>query len=181
MEKGFVLVSTPHVVGDIDFHRSVIILINNSDKNYMGFIINKKLDFSLKEITKKIKKHIPLYYGGPVERDNLFYIYKSKIKVNGTEKLTNDISWGGDFDEILDLINKNIISKNDIKFFMGDSGWSDIQLNNEIEDNSWELFDNPSQLMIFSNKTDMIWKSFIMSFGNKYILWSNLPENPNHN
>jgi hypothetical protein len=27
----------------------------------------------------------------------------------------------------------------------------------------------------------MIWKSFIMSFGDKYILWSNLPENPNHN
>ena len=48
MDKEFVLVSTPYVVGDIDFHRSVIILINNSDKNYMGFIINKKIRFFIK-------------------------------------------------------------------------------------------------------------------------------------
>ena len=101
MNKGNAIVATPSIIGDLYFHRSVILMVDYTKNNSMGFIINKKLEISLNKVTNQIKRPFPLYYGGPVETDNLFFIYKSKINISRSLSISESLSWGGNFDEII--------------------------------------------------------------------------------
>ena len=181
MKKGYILVAAPSIVGDLSFHRTVVVLVDNTNETLMGFVINKKLDYSLNEVANQLKKSFPLYYGGPVETDSLFFIYNSKVKVSGSMSICKNLNWGGDFDEIVKLINDDKISKEDIKFFLGYSGWNPNQLKNEMKDKNWEIFKNIDQDLVLSNETEGIWKNYLNSIGGEYLIWSNSPENPNHN
>ena len=72
MNTGKLLVATPSVIGDFNFHRSIILLTNYQKSGSVGFIINKKLDYLLNEVMEGFDSEFPLYFGGPVEQDNLF-------------------------------------------------------------------------------------------------------------
>ena len=181
MNNSYILVSSPNIIGDPHFHRTVVLVVENSKESLMGFTINKKLDYSLNEVSSGIEKKIPLYFGGPVDTDSLFYIYKSKIKVSGSKSISKNLNWGGNFDEIKSLINQDKISKKDIKFFLGYSGWDTNQLNDEIQNKNWEIINSMDDEMILKNQTENIWKNFLNSLGGEYLIWSNSPENPNHN
>ena len=50
--------------------------------------------------------------------------------ISNTKEIAKGLYWGGDFDKILELITENKISKNQIRFFAGYSGWGEDQLNN---------------------------------------------------
>ena len=181
IDKGHILISTPNIIGDLYFHRSTIIIVDKADQNFIGFIFNKKLDYSLNELIDKIRTPFPIYYGGPIESDSLFYLYKSKINITGSKLVSKNLFWSGNFNEIIELINKNLILLDDIKFFMGYSGWSLNQLNSEIKDKSWETINFSSENEILTDKIKDVWKNHLYLFGEKYLLWTNTPENPNNN
>ena len=67
-----------------------------------------------------------------------------------------------------------------MKFFLGYSGWDYGQLNRELNENSWLVLKKFNSDDILKSKKD-IWKNKLVSFGDKYKLWSNSPENPNYN
>ncbi|MBL29872.1 MAG: transcriptional regulator [Flavobacteriaceae bacterium] len=181
MNCGNLLIATPKIIGDHDFHRSVIIITSLDDENISGHIINKKLNYNLNNLIEDIKPPIPLFYGGPVETDRLFFIHKSSIKIPESKKISNHINWCGDLDMTIKLINDKTISSNDIMFFLGYSGWDRSQLESEFIDKSWRLFRNDISNYLFQKNIVNIWKDCIKSFGNDYILWFNTPNNPNHN
>jgi len=79
------------------------------------------------------------------------------------------------------LINDKKIKKNEIKFFLGYSGWEKEQLNNEIENKSWILAKNENIEKLSFNETISVWKEKLEKIGGNYLLWSNSPENPQHN
>ena len=47
MNKGDLLVAEPNIFEDLNFHRSVVILVDHKIKGYLGFIINKALPYSI--------------------------------------------------------------------------------------------------------------------------------------
>ena len=79
------------------------------------------------------------------------------------------------------MINENKIKNNEIKFFLGYSGWEKEQLNNEIENKYWILAKKESVEKFPFQETISIWKEKLEKLGGKYLLWSNSPENPQHN
>ena len=101
--------------------------------------------------------------------------------MSGSKSISKNLNWGGNFDEIKSLINQDKISKKDIKFFLGYSGWDTNQLNDEIQNKNWEIINSIDDDMILKNQTENIWKNFLNSLGGEYLIWSNSPENPNHN
>ena len=66
INQGTLLVAEPSIIGDINFHRSVILLANHKEKASLGFILNKPFDFILKDILPEINSSIEVHYGGPV-------------------------------------------------------------------------------------------------------------------
>ena len=181
MDKGKLIVATPSILGDFNFRRSVILLASHKTSGSIGFILNKKLNYKLNDIVEDINIKFPLFYGGPVEQDNLFYLHRLGNVIPDSIKINSSLSWNGDFKFVTKLINENKIKLNDIRFFLGCSSWSNGQLEKELDEKSWEPFEIVSTEKVLKMKIQNMWKKCMISLGGKYRLWSNAPENPNFN
>ena len=181
MNQGKLIVSTPSILGDFNFRRSVILLASHKTSGSIGFILNKKLNYNLNDIVEDINIKFPLFYGGPVEQDNLFYLHRLGNVIPDSIKINSSLSWNGDFKFVTKLINENKIKLNDIRFFLGCSSWSNGQLEKELDEKSWEPFEIVSTEKVLKMKIQNMWKKCMISLGGKYRVWSNAPENPNFN
>ena len=181
MNQGKLIVATPSILGDFNFRRSVILLASHKTSGSIGFILNKKLNYKLNDIVEDVNIKFPLFYGGPVEQDNLFYLHRLGNVIPDSIKINSSLSWNGDFKFVTKLINENKIKLNDIRFFLGCSSWSNGQLEKELDEKSWEPFEIVSTEKVLRMKIQNMWKKCMISLGGKYRLWSNAPENPNFN
>ena len=87
----------------------------------------------------------------------------------------DDIYWGNNIEFLFNLIEKNKVNINDFILFQGYSGWSLEQLEDEIDNNCWILNDN-IKYDLFSLKENKSWNRLLKNLGDKYILWSNSPD-----
>ena len=181
MNIGTLLVATPSFMGDVNFNRAVVLLVNQNDSGSIGFILNKKLEYSLDEVMDGITSKQPLYFGGPVEPDNLFYIHTLGNQISKSIPISDSLYWNGDFEEVTQLMETGILNEENIRFFLGYSGWGEGQLEAELEEKSWEPFTVKSPLELVKMPTDKMWQVCMTSLGGTYLLWSNAPENPRFN
>jgi len=179
--KGCLLLADPNIINDPYFNRAVILITENSEDEVVGFIINKPLEYNFEDIFSGIGKDYKIYNGGPVNKDNLYYIHNLPDLIPNSIKVSNNLFWGGDFSNVKNLIKDNKIGSNNIRFFSGYSGWTLPQLNNEIKEKSWIITNNRFDDKILKSKTNEFWKEEIKKLGNDYKIWSNAPENPNLN
>ncbi|MBQ0733035.1 YqgE/AlgH family protein [Aquimarina celericrescens] len=179
--KGHLLIAEPSIIGDMSFNRSVVLLADHSDQGSIGFIMNKPLEYLLADLVPEITSEFKIYNGGPVEQDNLYFIHKVPDLIPNSVEISGGIYWGGDFAVVSDLIAENKITPNEIRFFLGYSGWDSEQLNQELEANSWVIVENNYKKNIFGKSYDTFWKEKMIELGGEYMLWSNAPENPTYN
>jgi len=180
-KKGVLLVAEPSIIGDVSFNRSVVLLAEYNESGAVGFILNKPLEFKLNDFIPEIKNKLTVYNGGPVEQDNLYFIHKVPELIPDSIEISNGIYWGGDFNEIIDLLKDDKLKDSEIRFFLGYSGWSNNQLDQELEVNSWVVIQNKYKNEILGKTNSNFWKEKMIEFGGDYLIWSNAPENPNNN
>ncbi len=179
--KGVLLVAEPSIIGDVSFNRSVVLLAEHNENGSVGFILNKPLEYTLQDFIPEVTSQLTVYNGGPVEQDNLYFIHRVPELVPDSVEISNGIYWGGDFDAILDLLKTDQLNKDQIRFFLGYSGWASEQLDQELEVHSWVVIPNQYKNDIIGKSNDDFWKEKMIEFGGDYLLWSNAPENPNYN
>ena len=78
------------------------------------------------------------------------------------------------------LMTENKISKKNIRFFAGYSGWGEDQLNNEIREDSWLVHKGSTKICMQYSSSDL-WSNLIKSKSIKYAIWANMPIDPNLN
>lgn len=179
--KGHLLIAEPSIIGDVSFNRSVVLLADHSDQGSIGFIMNKPLEYFLSDLVPEIESDFKIYNGGPVEQDNLYFIHKVPDLIPNSVEISEGIYWGGDFSVVSNLIIHNQITSNEIRFFLGYSGWDAEQLNQELQANSWVVVKNSYKMNIFGKCYNTFWKEKMIELGGEYLLWSNAPENPSFN
>ena len=173
--KGKLLISTPGLLTDMIFYKSIILIVDQTDEGITGFILNRRSDlFMFKEIDSIKKIKIDLYYGGPVSNDH-FFLLKSEKEYPEITNIYHDIYWGNNIEFLFNLIEKNKVDINDFILFQGYSGWSLEQLEDEIENNSW-ILNEKREIDLFSLKESKSWNRLIKNLGDEYILWSNTPD-----
>ena len=116
-----------------------------------------------------------------VEPDNLYFIHNSPELITGSIKINEELYWGGDFEKVIELLNNESIGEENIRFFLGYSGWGENQLQNEIELNSWVIQENCIGNKVININSESFWRKQIRSLGGAYLIWGNAPENPSHN
>lgn len=178
LQKGQLLIAEPSIIGDLSFNRSVILLADHNDEGSVGFILNKPLEYSINDLLPEIESAFIIYNGGPVEQDNLYFIHTIPELITNSIEISNGIFWGGDFELTKNLINEGKINKEDIRFFLGYTGWSANQLEDELTANSWIISSNTYESAILKKSSKQFWKEKIIELGGEYIIWSNAPENP---
>ena len=180
-KKGKLLIAEPTLSGDVSFNRSIVLLAEHNEEGSVGFILNKPLEYNINDLVTEIDIPFQVYNGGPVEQDNLYFIHKVPELIVNSIEISDGIFWGGDFGSIVDLINNKIISENDIRFFLGYSGWSSLQLDQELTSKSWVVVKNVYESDIIQKSSNAFWKEKMMELGGNYLIWSNAPENPSLN
>jgi putative transcriptional regulator len=180
-KKGHLLIAEPSIIGDLSFNRSVILLADHNEEGSVGFIINKPLNYTINDLVPEINAEFTIFNGGPVEQDNLYFVHNVPHLIPNSIEISNGIYWGGDFQQTKTIINSGLIKKDNIRFFLGYTGWDTDQLEHETETNSWIVAENIYKNKIFSRATGHIWKEKINELGGDYLLWSNAPENPSLN
>lgn len=180
-EKGKLLIAEPSLTGDVSFNRSVVLLAEHNEEGSVGFILNKPLNYSMQDLVPEILVPFPVFNGGPVEQDNLYFIHTIPHLISDSIEIASGIYWGGDFETTVNLINQQKINPHEIRFFLGYSGWSSAQLDKELSSNSWIVVLNNYQSGIIKKSTQAFWREKMMELGGDYLLWSNAPENPGLN
>ena len=178
LKKGQLLIAKPSIIGDLSFNRSVILLADHNQEGSVGFILNKTLKYTLRDLVPEITAKFKIYNGGPVEQDNLYFIHNVPELITDSIEISNGIYWGGNFDLTSDLINQGKIKEDNIRFFLGYTGWDANQLENDMQSNSWISAENLYENKIIGRSSTNFWKEKILELGGDYIIWSNAPENP---
>lgn len=178
LKKGQLLIADPYIIGDASFARAVVLLTAHNHEGSVGFIINKPLKYTINDLLPEINATFKIYNGGPVEQDNLYFIHDVPDQIPNSIEISNGIYWGGCFDSVKELINQQQINKNNIRFFLGYTGWDVAQLETEMEQNSWIATTNSYENKIIGKSTSQFWKEKIIELGGDYLIWSNAPEDP---
>lgn len=178
---GNLLISEPFL-NDPNFKRSVVLMAEHGEEGTLGFVLNHPSQLLLKDLVPDLwEADFPVFIGGPVEIDTIHFIHRCYDKLNSGEEIANGIYWGGNFETLKILIDSHSISTDEVKFFLGYSGWGEDQLYHEINDNTWIVSDRYTQDLLFSHDEEAVWKSVIIGLGPKYAHISNFPSDPSLN
>jgi len=178
LNKGNLIVANANTLSDLNFNRTVILLTDNSENGTIGFILNKNLNIKLCDIVADVACNFKVYYGGPVEPENLYFIHNVPNIITDSIEIADGIYWGGDFYKIIDSLNEKKLKKSNIRFFLGYTGWDSDQLDLEIESEFWLIKDNFYKRKLLNEVPSNLWKELMMTFGENEIIWCNSPENP---
>jgi putative transcriptional regulator len=177
---GILLIADPFLK-DPNFMRTVVFLSEHTDEGSMGFVINKRIAQTLDELMDGFDNYpIPVYYGGPVQMDTIHFLHQYPNEIPGSVEVMKGIYWGGDFAVLSELIKKDEIDFDKVRFFIGYSGWGDGQLNRELEEKSW-LTAAATRKLVFHEQPDDIWKDSLKHMGAEYEIMINFPIDPSLN
>lgn len=112
---------------------------------------------------------------------NLYFIHRFGEKITGSIHIINDLYFGGDFDQLLDLIESTEKSDLFVRFFIGYSGWGENQLEEELMNNSWIVANDFNTESLMQTNNDDLWKEMMAKQGTKFKLLADSPLNPENN
>ncbi len=179
-QKGRILVAEPFL-NDIYFKRSIVFITEHNDEGSIGFVLNKQVNMKIEEIISDFPSFDGyISIGGPVNTNTVHYIHTIGDMLPNSVPVCGDICWGGDFDILKGMIKEGLVKKDQIRFFLGYSGWVPSQLDEELSQNSWLVADIEPEIIMNHNMIN-IWKEVLNSLGSKYKMWINSPDNPSLN
>ncbi len=142
---GCFLIATTQLT-DPNFRRSVVYLVAHGDEGSLGFIVNRPLAMPLGEIWGECPSGLHeaqvAAEGGPVERHKGLLIHR-EADLSQAAEMGAGLWVGGDL-EALSHRWAGGADRAGPRLFLGHSGWSPGQLQQEITDGAWIL--KPGQL-----------------------------------
>ncbi len=182
-QPGVLLVAEPFLRED-HFNHAVITLVEYARrKSAMGLVLNKPTGYTLGEAIDGINDDVdtPIYCGGPVACDRLFYLHSLGNELPNSRKLSDDLFIGGDFDSVKAYVNMGLPTEGLIRFFVGYSGWDPGQLEEEIRTHVWAVAPRPANSEILREDGDSFWYHIVRTMGTPYRNWLYHPLNPQFN
>lgn len=183
--QGKILISEPFLK-DFYFKRSIVLLAEHNEDGTFGLVLNKPTSIKISEIINDESFHVSeefdcnVFLGGPVKTDSLFFIHTRNDLIENCIKIIDGLFWGGDIKLVNHLIENNILTKNDIRFYIGYSGWEPKQLDQELREHSWVVA-NTNVDFLLKNPPENLWKNAVKLLGKEYADWVNYPIDPQLN
>lgn len=180
IKSGSILISEPFL-GDPNFERTVVLICRHDEEGSFGLILNRKSNLKLGDVLEieHFNFDMELNIGGPMQHNTLHYIHQLPL-IGDSIPLSETVYWGGDFEQLKTLLNTSKIDPDDIRFFLGYSGWSADQLEDEIKNNVW-IVNNSATDNLFNLNVDSLWRDILKQMGGKYKILSNYPIDPSLN
>ena len=167
--KNKILISMPHMA-DLYFSKSVIYVCEHNKDGAMGMIINKQFkEPDLRGLFEKLyigddainSLVNDIFFGGPVLLERGIVLHDASYESEGTINISDHISMTSQQHVLKELQHKPDIP---FKLMLGHSGWSQGQLEREIENGDW-LMQSTSHNFVFNTEESKMWKIAAGSFG----------------
>ena len=179
-KKGSILVSEPYLA-DPNFERTIILLCEHNAEGSFGFVLNKPSQAKITDLIEGMKNFdATVYVGGPVQQDTLHYIHRLDTLEDAVE-IGNGIYWGGNFEQLNLMLLSQKLTDADLKFYLGYSGWSEGQLEEELKANSWIVSDTVDEKLVFETNPEIMWQKALKAMGGRFSVYSNYPVDPRLN
>ena len=175
-KAGNILISEP-LMNDFHFGRSVVLLIDHAEtEGSLGIIINKTLNASVNQIVDEFPGfEAPVYLGGPVADNQLFFIHTLGELLPDSSPILDGLYWGGDKETLKTLINTGIANEDNMRFYLGYSGWDSGQLVSELVRNSW-IISSITVKQFLETPPEKMWSTFVRKMGSPYEMWERFPK-----
>lgn len=182
-QQGALLIAEPFLREEFFCHAVICLVDYDENKSTMGIVLNKPTSYNLDEVIPNITLNtkIPVYCGGPVSYDRLFYIHTLGNIIPNSKLIHNGLYIGGDLDAIIDYINLGFKTTGMIRFFIGNSGWGAGQLDNELKQYVWAVTNPTNYTNLLIGEGDKYWRRYVKTMGKEYRGWHYHPENPKMN
>lgn len=176
VDRGTLLLAEPFML-DPNFKRSVVLICEHDEtEGTIGFVMNKPLHMQVNElITDFPVIEAPVYFGGPVATDTIHYVHNVGELLEDSVKVVRGVYWGGDYEKLKFLIDSKLVLPQNIRFFVGYSGWSSGQLAEEMAYKSWiqsEMHAN----YLFKSKPDHLWQQVMYNLGDRFSVIAQIPD-----
>ncbi len=143
----------------------------------MGFILNKPMNLDLNQLVEEtLNQQIPVWYGGPVDNGRLFFIHQAADLIPESTLIQGKVFLGGNFSKLVQVLNSGVLSPDRVRFFLGYSGWSKGQLEEELITHAWVPDYKPLASLLSRNLSVEDWKLKMLSLGNTYALWASFEQ-----
>ncbi len=176
--QGLLLAAHPGL-RDPNFRRSVLLLtMHGSETGAFGFVLNQPLGKTAAELLPGHDRHallerVPVYLGGPVGHDQLGFA--------GLDWDTETETWHLETHLSLDEVGHRLNDRpNQVRAFVGYSGWSAGQLEEELAQKAWVLV-KPEQSTVEPVSMNRLWFRVMGALGPTYKLMASKPDDPSLN
>ncbi len=179
-ERGRLLIASPHL-DDPYFQRTVILICDHNPEGSFGFVLNRYIEIDLPDLVNSLPTGSGrLSLGGPVENNSLYYLHLLPDLINDSQHVTGSLYLGGDFETITEGLKVGSITDAQVRFFVGYSGWSEGQLEEEISKRSWYVCEAEG-LPLMDSHIDNLWQIALRSMGGQFANLAHFPADPKLN
>jgi putative transcriptional regulator len=180
---GRLLVASPEL-GDPNFARSVVLLVDHDESGALGVILNRPSTTDVVEILPDWHLYATppsvVFQGGPVGRDSALAL-AARSGSGDDEPLGFRHVYAGiglvDLDAPAEVIAGEITS---MRVFAGYAGWGSDQLESEIDQGAWYVVDAERDDLA-SEEPEHLWEQVLRRQGSELSLLATFPDDPGMN
>lgn len=175
IRRGHVLLAEPFML-DPYFRRAAVLLCEHNPEGSLGFIMNKSTNLRINDLIEDFPAfEAEVFYGGPVSTDTLHFVHNLGGLINDSIPVADGVWWGGDFEEMKFMITSGLVEPGNVRFFVGYSGWSGGQLDEEMEIGSWVTADMHANYL-FKSPPEGLWSQVMYNKGDLFEIIAEVPE-----
>ncbi len=171
---GSLLLAHP-ILRDPNFLRTVVLMSAHNGEGAMGVVLNRPLGKRLGELQGDFAlgplAAVPVFKGGPVQLDQLI-LAAWQTRDDGFR-----LHFAIEPEKAIQLLAE---PGTVVRGFLGYSGWSAGQLENEMKHRTWVVSDAPADLF-FQDEHEMLWRALLRRAGPEWRLMADEPEKPEWN
>ena len=154
------LVASPEL-SDPNFHATVVLVVFPDNGAPTGGVLNRRIDipwaeaFAEDEVLRELSD--PIYLGGPVRQDMLWFLVRSTAAPDDSFPVLGDLHLSTD----ASFLDRWLTDGGRIeRFFVGHAGWTPAQLEREIEAGFWHVL--PADLdTVLDARPDQLWRRLL--------------------
>ena len=152
------LVARPELQGG-DFAGAVVLVMNNLGPAPIGVVINRPTQVPVSRLFPYLKQlaplHDKLYFGGPVAVGAVSFLFHADKPPERATRVIEGVYFSTSRDLLMELLGRDKPMEQ-LRIFVGYSGWAPGQLEAEIERGDWTLA--PANVdAIFGRKSEHPW------------------------
>jgi putative transcriptional regulator len=177
--KGQFLIAAGALI-DHNFFQTVVLLCEHQREGSYGLILNRPLE-DIEELTEKMPfVGNKLFQGGPVQPEIMQFLHPYGEQIAGSLKVTPGVWLGGDFTQLQDGFGHGRFDPEACRFYLGYSGWSENQLDQEIKNGFWLSVPATPEL-VFKTASEKLRSQLVRKLGEGNPLYRFLPDDPSWN